>query len=168
VVIARSTIDLHVFGLSGLTWPGRPYSVVVTVALGTGGPIAQAAVELVADGSEFTANAQKAVVAAGQVATSTGAQHGQSYGTGFHSRVKNVAECEGIRDAVQFEFAAVASGIKDVISIGVEASRTRRCMRRAGRARCGRRGAISSGDTGVWAAARCPNWTDNGQPQRHQ
>jgi TP901 family phage tail tape measure protein len=87
--------------------------------LGSGGAIAQAAVELVADGSKFPASVRTALAGAAKTVQTAGQQHGQSYATGFWGKVKNIAQYVGIRDAVQLGFGAIASGIKDVIQTGV-------------------------------------------------
>lgn len=84
-----------------------------------GGAIAEAAVDLVADGSKFSPSVSKALSAAGSAASKAGAQAGTFFGTSFGAKLKNVATYTGIKDAVQLGFGAVTSGIAKVIETGI-------------------------------------------------
>lgn len=90
------------------------------MAVGGGGPVAQAAVELVADGNKLSGSVRTSLSGAGASAAAEGSKAGNMFGTSFWGRVKNIAEYTGIRDAAQMGFGAVATGIKSVIDTGID------------------------------------------------
>ncbi|GAA0607460.1 hypothetical protein GCM10010174_25750 [Kutzneria viridogrisea] len=86
----------------------------------SGGVLAQAAVELVADGRLLRGGVAKAINGAGSEAEKAGAAAGGLFGKSFLGKVKGVALYTGIHDALQMTIGALGGGVKSVITTGVE------------------------------------------------